>query len=101
MATQQHFATYRGYRLYLPKAGGFPKDALGCYLVNAMLSKFGSRRMEIIPIPGCRAASFDDAAILSIEHAMRLIDDGVLLMMNAGRAYSAETRAHPGANRKA
>lgn len=44
--------------------------------MHAALARFNSTAIVFVPISDCAATDYNEAISLSIQHAMRLIDEG-------------------------
>lgn len=76
MTQSSSFTVYKGFRIYLPEESSFATDFEGRYFVHAELCRVNVDDREHVPIPECRANTFDDALLLSMSHAMHLVEDG-------------------------
>jgi hypothetical protein len=69
------YTLHKGFRIYLPEEGDFRRDALGRYIVHVRMRRERAQYLKRIEIPDCHAADLHQAQALSIEQAIRLIDD--------------------------
>lgn len=69
------YTLHKGFRIYLPEEEDFEKDDNGRYVVHVRLRREHSRYLKHIEIADCFGKDLHDAQTLSIEMAMRLIDD--------------------------
>lgn len=69
------YTLHKGFRIYLPEESEFRRDRHGRYVVHVRMRRERSRRLKRIEIPDCFASDLREAQELSIELAMRLIND--------------------------
>lgn len=75
LAEPTGYTLHKGFRIYLPEEADFEKDGKGRYVVHVRLRREHARYLKRIEVPDCFGKDLHDAQTLSIEMAMRLIDD--------------------------
>lgn len=74
---KRSYTRYNDYRVYLPLEQEFERDALGAFIVHALISDADGNGERLIPIRDCVAPSLNRAWDLSMLHAMRAIDEAI------------------------
>ncbi len=69
------YTLHKGFRIYLPEEADFARDRRGRYVVHVRMRRERARHLKRIEIPDCFASDLREAQELSIEQAMRLIND--------------------------
>jgi hypothetical protein len=75
LAKPTGYTLYKGFRIYLPAEADFEKDGKGRYAVHVRPRREHAKYLKRIEVPDCFGKDLHDAQTLSIEMAMRLIDD--------------------------
>lgn len=74
---KRSYTRHGSYRVYIPEEDDYPRDAQERYCVFAAVSG-DDNTIYCIPIGDCLALTLTDALNLSVQHAMRMIDDGTI-----------------------
>jgi hypothetical protein len=75
MTGTNFYRLYKGWEIYYPMGHDLLRDIDGRYAVYAVVSQPRSNTVERVVVPGCFALTFREAEQLSIQHAMRLVDE--------------------------
>jgi hypothetical protein len=85
------FTIYKGYRIFLLEEHDFRRETDGRYAVSVHIEKPELDNMKHVEVPDCFAGSLEEAQQMSVEQAMRMIDDGPDPFAGKGRS-----RRNPG-----
>lgn len=89
MSEQRAYITYRSYRIYVPREGNFSLDADERHRVHVEIASAETGNHEYILIAGCVADTYDEACVLSVEQAHRVVDSRTGAAANAARTRTS------------